>query len=469
MRSHLLRFSSPMPAPAEAVYAWHAQPAAFFALQPPWERVVVEKVEREFGNGQRLHLRINVVGPLWLRWLAELHGVEPGRQFCDRQLQGPFAAFHHTHRMIARDAETSLLEDTLEYRLPLAILGSALAEGKVRRQFTRMFAYRHRITAMHLTRLHPVRHLPKRRILVTGSRGMIGNPLCWLLVCGGHDVIRLAHGQGARQRLLDGTELRWWQPEAGRLDPADLADVDAVIHLAGEPIAARRWTPAQKEQIRRSRVASTRLLCETLAKLRRRPAVLLSASAIGWYGDAGPEEQTESSPPGSGFLSQVCQEWEAAVQPAQQADIRTVLLRIGVVLGLSGGALPQMVRPFSLGLGARLGSGRQFMSWISLADTLAAIHHLLVHEDLSGPVNLTAPQPVTNREFTASLARLLRRPSWGMVPVWLARWLFGQLAEELLLASRRVVPNRLLQTGFRFEHPNIDAALRHELGIEANN
>lgn len=465
MTTATLQFSTPMPAPAEAVYAWHARPAAFFALQPPWERVIVERVDGAFGDGQRVHLRIKAVGPLWLRWVAELHSVAPGRQFCDRQLQGPFAAFNHTHRMISLDAETSVLEDTLEYRLPLGPLGSVLGSGKVRRQFTRMFAYRHRMTAMHLARLYPVRHLPRRRILVTGSRGMIGNPLCWMLVCGGHEVIRLAHGQGPRLRLLDGTELRWWQPETGRLDPADLADVDAVIHLAGEPIAAQRWTTAQKERIHRSRVASTRLLSDTLARLSQKPAVLMSASAIGWYGDRGPLEQAEDSPHGSGFLSHVCQEWEAATQPAEQAGIRTVLLRIGVVLGLSGGALPQMVRPISLGLGARLGTGRQYVSWISLADTVAAIHHTLVHESLSGPVNLSAPQPVTNSDFTASLARLLRRPVWGAVPTWLSRWIFGQLAEELLLASRRVVPNRLLLTGFRFEHPTLEPALQHELGL----
>lgn len=464
MSDEVFQRSSEIAASAEDLFAWHARPAAFFLLQPPWERVAVEAVEGPFGNGQRVHLRVGIWGPLRLRWLAELHSVEPGRQFCDRQVHGPFAAMNHTHRMIPRGAGQCLLEDHIAYRLPLGALGRLLAGRKIRRQFDRMFTYRHRVTRAQLQWWSRYRHQPRLRVLVTGSRGMIGNPLCWMLVCGGHQVIRLAHGHGERRRLLDGTELRWWDPDRGQLDPTDLADVDAVIHLAGESVASGRWTAAKKERIRTSRVKATELLCQTLARLPRRPATLLSASAIGWYGDRGVHELTEEDAAGMGFLSEVCQVWEAATQPAREAGIRTALLRIGVVLGLTGGALAKQVLPFWLGAGSRLGHGRQYVSWISLDDALGAIHHVLMHPELAGPVNVTAPHPVTNQEYTAVLARVLRRPAWGVLPEGAAQLLFGDLARELLLASTRVVPARLLETGFQFEYPTLAAALRHQLG-----
>lgn len=451
-------------ASADDLFAWHARPAAFFALQPPWERVDVEAVEGEFGNGQRVHLRVGALGPLRLRWLAELHSVVPGRQFCDRQVSGPFAAMNHTHRMIPHGPAQCLLDDHIEYRLPLGALGGLIGGGKVRRQFDRMFTYRHQVTRSHLAQLTPYRNQPRLRVLVTGSRGMIGNPLCWMLVCGGHEVIRLAHGQGARRRLLDGTELRWWDPDGGRLDAEDLADLDAVIHLAGESVATGRWSAAKKERILASRVKATELLCRTLARLPRPPATLLSASATGWYGDRGEQELNEADAAGAGFLPDVCRAWEAAVQPARDAGIRTALLRIGVVLGLTGGALAKQITPFSFGAGARLGHGRQYVSWISLDDAIGAMHHVLMHPELSGPINVTAPHPVTNREYTAVLARVLRRPAWGVVPEWLAKLLFGDMAHELLLASTRVLPGRLIQSGFHFEYATLEPALRHLLG-----
>jgi uncharacterized protein (TIGR01777 family) len=235
------------------------------------------------------------------------------------------------------------------------------------------------------------------------------------------------------------------------------------VHLAGANITAGRWTASRKELIRSSRVDSTRLLCETLAGLEPRPSVLIAASAIGFYGDRGDAVMTEEHRAGSGFLAEVCRAWEDATSAAREAGIRVVNLRIGVVLAAAGGALAKMLTPFKLGLGGRLGTGRQYMSWIALDDLVGMIHHLLFADDLSGPVNAVAPNPVTNAEFTKALGRVLRRPTIFPVPVPIVRLAFGEMGRELLLAGARVEPAKVRESGFEFGHPRLEEALRHEL------
>jgi hypothetical protein len=254
-----------------------------------------------------------------------------------------------------------------------------------------------------------------------------------------------------------------WDPAAGRLDPARLEGLDAVVHLAGENIAGR-WTAAKKARIRSSRVEGTRLLAEALAGLKRPPKTLLCASAIGYYGDRGAELLREESPAGTGFLAEVCREWEAAARPAAEKGLRVVHLRIGVVLSPAGGALARMLMPFKLGLGGRIGSGSQFMSWIASDDLSGVIRHALTTESLRGPVNAVAPQAVTNLEFTQTLGRVLRRPTPFPMPAFAARLAFGEMAEALLLASARVEPTRLVASGYRFRAPELEGALRHLLG-----
>jgi hypothetical protein len=253
-----------------------------------------------------------------------------------------------------------------------------------------------------------------------------------------------------------------WRPDAGHIDHRRLEGLDAIVHLAGENIANHRWTPAQMVRIRASRVAGTDLLARTLAKLDRPPRTLLSASAIGYYGDAGDTPLDESADAGTGFLAEVGQAWEAATRPAAEAGIRVAVMRTGVVLSPTGGALAKMLPVFRAGLAGPLGSGRQWMSWISLDDAVGAIHHLLL-EDVSGPVNLVAPTPVTNAEFTRTLARLLRRPAFLPVPALALRIAVGRLADEALLASARVYPHRLLEQGYAFHHPTVREALLHVL------
>lgn len=296
------------------------------------------------------------------------------------------------------------------------------------------------------------------RVLVTGSSGLIGQALVRRLAGAGHEAVRLVRTEPA-----EGEAAVAWDPQAGTLDPAALEGFDAVVHLAGENIGAGRWTAARKARIRGSRVRGTGLLCAALAGLDRKPKVLAAASAVGIYGHRGDEELDEESPPGDGFLPELCRAWEKAAEPAAQAGIRVVNLRMGLVLAREGGALARMLPLFRLGLGGRLGSGAQWMSWITLDDVTAAIAHVLGAEALSGPVNLTAPRPATNRDFTKALARVLRRPAVLPAPAFALRLALGEMADALLLASARVLPRRLAQSGFQFADPLLEPALRRLL------
>jgi uncharacterized protein len=294
------------------------------------------------------------------------------------------------------------------------------------------------------------------KVAVTGTHGLVARHLLPHLRADGHEVVALVRGPAGPGEVS-------WDPATAALDPADLAGIDAAIHLAGVGIFGR-WTPAHKQAVLDSRVRGTTLLAERIASLDRRPAVLLSASAVGWYGDRGPEILDETSRPGSGFLAQVCRSWEAATAPAADAGIRTVNLRSGIVLAGDGGSLKAQLPLFRLGLGGRLGDGEQWTSWISAADEVGAILHALASHDLRGPVNLTAPGPVTNRAFTRALAGAVHRPAGLAVPGFALKAVLGpQMATEMLLAGQRVLPRALEASGYVFAHPDIEAGLASAL------
>ena len=296
-------------------------------------------------------------------------------------------------------------------------------------------------------------------VLVSGASGFIGSALVPTLTAGGHTVTRLV-----RSTPRPGQAEIPWNPAARSIGTPALEGLDAVVHLAGDNIAAGRWTAAKKASIRDSRVQGTTVLCEALAQLVKPPKALLCASAIGYYGDRGETTLREASPPGTGFLAEVCQAWEAATALAVQRGIRVVHLRFGMVLSPAGGPLAKMLTPFRLGLGGVVGTGKQYMSWIALDDVLGAIQHALSPEALQGPVNVVAPQAVTNREFTTTLGKVLRRPTRIPLPAFAARLLFGEMADALLLASTRVVPGRLVASGYKFHYPALAEALQHLLG-----
>ncbi|HEY1403556.1 MAG TPA: TIGR01777 family oxidoreductase, partial [Pyrinomonadaceae bacterium] len=287
---------------------------------------------------------------------------------------------------------------------------------------------------------------------MTGSTGLIGTALVAALIRRGDEVTRLVRG-AARARRADGAREVLWNPARGELDAAELEGHDAAVHLAGDPVAEGRWTDEKKRRIRDSRVQGTTLLAATLAKLQTPPRTLLSASAVGYYGDRGQETLTEESATGTDFLANVCREWEASTGAAKAAGVRVVLLRFGVVLSGEGGALAKMLTPFKLGAGGRIGSGEQYMSWIALDDVTGAILHALAHEELAGAVNVVAPRPVTNAEFTKTLGGVLGRPTIFAVPAFAARLAFGEMADAALLASQRIEPARLKATNYEFKYP----------------
>jgi len=292
------------------------------------------------------------------------------------------------------------------------------------------------------------------KIAVTGATGLIGAALCERLRQEGNDVLVITR----RENSSSPFPVVHWNPERGELDTRSLEGVDAVVHLAGETIA-ERWTPEKKERIRTSRVAGTRFLVDGLKRLSKRPSVLIGSSAVGFYGNRGDEELDEGSPPGTGFLPEICQAWEAEVARASELGMRAVRLRTGIVLSTKGGALAKMLLPFKLGLGGPVGSGSQWMSWIHIDDVVGGYHFALHHSDLSGAANLTAPQPVRNADFTRALGRALGRPAFLPAPGFALKLIFGEMAQDLLLDGQRVLPRRLESAGYQFQHTGVDDAL----------
>lgn len=290
---------------------------------------------------------------------------------------------------------------------------------------------------------------------MAGASGFLGTPLAARLIADGHEVVRLV------RRPPRGADEIEWSPAQGRLDPAALAGADAVINLAGASIGGQRWTARYREELRTSRTTTTGTIARTIADLPAadRPAVLLNASAVGWYGDTGDRPVEEDAPPGEGFMASVAQDWEAAVRPAEDAGVRVVRLRSGLPLHRDGGLLKPQLLPFKLGLGGTFGSGRQWIPWMALPDWLAAVLFLLERDDIAGPVNVVGPAPVTNREFTRELGRALHRPAIWPVPGFALRVLLGGLADEALV-SHRVLPGVLNRAGFHFQYPDLPSALR---------
>ena len=298
------------------------------------------------------------------------------------------------------------------------------------------------------------------RVLVSGATGLVGRALVPALRREGHEVVTLVRRPVRREDEIA------WNPAAGELVPAALATTDAIVNLAGENIAAGRWTAARKEMLRGSRLDSTRTLVRAMARAEPRPRVLVNASAVGFYGDRGDEVLTEDSPVGRGFLPELCAEWEAAAQAAKSSGARVVRLRLGVVLARQGGALARLLPVFRLGLGGRLGDGRAWMSWITLDDLVRVISAAATDPRFDGAINAVAPGPVTNGEFTAALGQMLHRPAILPVPRKLLELVYGEMAGATLFASARVMPGRLLAGGFVFRQPDIAAALRHVVGSQ---
>jgi uncharacterized protein (TIGR01777 family) len=450
-----------VPVPVTQLFAWHERPGAFQRLSPPWDRPEVISQVGGIRDGARVELRVHT-GPVPTTWQLEHRDYLENRQFRDVLLAGPFRSWVHTHAFEADGEHASVLDDHIVYELPLGALGDVVAGRFADSTLARVFAYRHAVTVGDLERHAEFAARPRLRVAITGATGFIGTQLAAFLSTGGHDVLRIGRGP-----VQPGKVDISWNPARGILDPAALDGVDAVIHLAGASIA-ERWSDAHRRAIRDSRVEGTSLLAHTLAGLSRKPQVLLSGSAVGVYGSRGDEVLDERSRFGDDFLANVGRAWEAATEPAERAGIRVVHLRTGIVQGAAGGALAKQAPLFRLGLGGPLGDGTQWVSPIALDDHLGAAHFCLMRDDIAGPVNLVAPEAVTNAEFTRVLARVLSRPALAPAPAFALRLALGRdMADSTVLASQRVVPGVLQRHGFRWRHPSLESMLRFELGASA--
>jgi uncharacterized protein len=437
-----------LPVSAAEAFAWHERPGALERLVPPWEQIDVMARSGGIRNGGRVVLRQRV-GPGSLTLEAEHFGYREGHEFNDRLVRGPFSRWEHRHAFGDLPGQGgSVLTDEIVYQAAGGPIGQAVVQAKL----DRMFTYRHAVTAADLALWKRWAHRPRLRILVSGATGLVGGALCALLKTQGHTVMRLVR---RAPRTLDEVVLS---------DLEAAAPLDAVVHLAGENVAGGRWTPELRSRILSSREKGTRELVAALGRLAQPPRVFVGASAIGFYGSRGDATLTETDGPGTGFLSEVCQAWERETMAVREFDTRAVCLRIGVVLSPAGGALAKLLPIFQSGAGGPVGDGRMWMSWISIDDLTAAIVHALMEDRLSGPVNAVAPEPVRNAEFSQELGQALGRPSLLPVPAFALRALYGRMADETLLASTRVRPDRLLETGFTFRHAQIRPALSFVLG-----
>ena len=441
----------------EVVFDWHERPGALERLTPPWADVEVLDRSGGIEDGGTVSLKIRR-GPTSFRWDLRHRDYVYARSFSDEQVSGPLKNWLHTHRFSPRKAGGTTVEDEIELGL-LGAAGEAVGPGFVKRELGRLFRFRYRRLFTDLARHAEHAAKPRLTVAITGASGLVGTSLTHFLTTGGHDVIRMVRDS---RELGEGAI--YWNPGTGEIDKEGLAAADAVVHLAGTSIASGRWSEARKRSIKQSRVRGTELIARTLAELGGRSKVLVSASAVGYYGDRGADLIDESALPGKGFLAEVCRAWEGATRPASRAGVRVVIARGGVALSPEGGALGQMLLPFKMGAGGRLGSGKQYISWVDLDDFVAAIHHALYTDSLEGPVNVTSPHPVTNATFTSALGRTLGRPTVLPVPALAVKAAFGELGKEALLWGQRVLPKKLMESGFEFFYEGVEGSLQFQLG-----
>lgn len=444
-----------LPVSIDQAFAYHERPGCLNRLVPPWESVRVEHSDHSLAVGSRVVLKTNIAG-VPLRWRARHTAYSPPTLFEDIQESGPFAAWLHRHHFTKTSETSSRLTDEIRYVLPAGSVGEFFGGGKARRTIEAMFAYRHRVTQDDLSLMSRYPSEPLT-IAVSGASGLVGSSLCNLLQLLGHRVLSITRDE-------DGTQdsIAAW---SGQAQFERFNEVDVVVHLAGKPIAAGRWNDSIKQQIRDSRVVKTNSLCLRLAELSNPPKTLICASATGMYGDRGDEILNEESQPGDDFLADVSQEWEAACDPASRAGIRVVNTRFGLILSPKDGALAKMLMPAKL-MGGSLGDGRQYWSWIALDDVIGAIVHCIAREEITGPVNFVSPTPMSNREFAQTLGRVLGRPAVFPAPAFALRLALGEMADALLLASTRVIPDKLLASDYEFRFSTLSDALRYLLGKE---
>ncbi len=454
---HSLTKESVYPVSSETLYNYHASNGCIERLVPPWQDVSVLERSGGLGSGGKTRLKLHAAG-FAMDFEAEHLQAVKNEMFEDIQKKGPFKHWHHKHffRQIENHAR---LTDQLEYQLPFDRILPSFIKKYVADDLKKTFSYRHYILAHDLQR-HRQYSNRSLTILVSGASGVIGRELVPFLRTGGHEVWSLV------RRTPDPAKNEiYWNPARGEIDTAALPQLDAVIHLAGEYIGLGRWNDEKKKEVIESRRKGTSLLAKTISKMENPPGVFLSSSAIGYYGDCGNKLVNEQDDHGQGFMAEVCRVWEQSTSPATTAGIRTVLMRIGVTLSRRGGALKKLMQIGRIGFPGSFGSGKQFTSWISSDDLVSAILHCICTKNISGPINLAAPNPVTNEELLYTLAKLKGKPILPRVPKSYLTFFYGEMASEIALSGCRVSARKLIDSGFHFSQPTITEAIKPQFGI----
>ena len=445
----------------QSVFNWFERKGAFERIMPPWEKLKILDRNEGITDDSYNIFRIKI-GPIPKKWYADHYGYIKNSQFCDKQLKGPFWLYEHQHKFEDRDSNKCVMKDIVTYKLPFHFISKYFTDWNVKGRFKKLFRWRE-VRLQNDLRRHGLFSNNSRRILISGSTGFIGNQLVCFLRTGGHDVVRLVR-PNTNRRLISDEEVIEWDPDTNRLNSTELENFDAIINLAGVGIGDKRWSKKRKNAILESRISATTLLSKTISHLNNPPHCFISSSAIGYYGDKGDYELDEESDAGSGFSATVAKQWEECTEYSKNAGVNTILLRTGIVISPSGGALSRMLLPFKMGVGGKIGSGKQYMSWVSHDDIVYAIHHLLMTDAASGAYNITSPNPVTSKQFAKTLGRVLRRPTIIPLPSFVIKILFGEMGKELLLEGQKAKPKRLIEEGFQFTHGNLDECLTDFLG-----
>lgn len=458
MTKNVFEYASEFAASSKEVFDWHKIGSAFERLSPPWDEVRIVERSKGIEKGARTIIDVRI-WPIWKRWIAEHTDYSEGVSFTDTQITGPFAYWQHHHQVFPLTQNTSTLTDHIEYKLPLGFLGKIFGGAMIKQKLEKMFRYRHAIMRADLEDFILAKESPIKKVVVIGASGFVGSNLCAYL-----DSIGLSVKKVSR-RKNNTNNSAYWDPAMSDPDPEIFENADAVIHLAGESIAEGIWTNAKKKRIRDSRVLSTTSLSKILSNLKNPPKVFLCASGTGIYGERKDELLDENSAHGKGFLTEVAEEWEGATESALKSGIRVVNMRFGIVLSPAGGALKELLIPFKMRMGAYWGKASSaYMSWIGMDDLLGGIRFCMQNDDMSGPVNFVAPNPVTNYEFIRALEKVFNQKAFLPVPSSLLKLFMGQKAQDLLLSSTRVHPKKLLENHFEFRYPNIKDALKHLTG-----
>lgn len=419
-------------------------------------------------NGAISVFRINV-GPITFKWVAKHFGYIHNLQFQDKMIKGPFKKWVHTHSFISQGQNQCIIEDKIEYMPRFGKIGSKILQKRMQNYLNQLFLYRSRILVNDLF-LEKITQEKGKRILISGSHGLIGSSLIPLLTSiGRHKISRLVRKvKNNNMDLLPETNKEdkksiFWDPQYNKLDPYELEGFDIIIHLAGENIFGR-WTDTKKQRIFDSRVGSTKLLSDSLTKLSHPPSLLICASAIGYYGDRPNEYLTEDSNPGKGFLSEVCQKWEKATKEATEIGIRVVNTRFGVVLTPKGGILQKLLSPFKLGLGITIGNKDQYISWVSIEDVIKSIFYSITNTSIKGPINIVSPNPVTNLEFSDILKKIFNPKLSMSISQNIPKLIFGEMSKEVLSTNTYVIPKKLVSTDYKFFSSELEDSLRFLLG-----